>query len=115
MQTKPFSMSKKTTGFDLISNFRWGGGGGGLLHKLSSRELCAEYSTSHIKTQSYLKEQPLYRCEVQEMRRLKYFFEILYTLFFIRTKALVLVKIKNKLRNKVRLAVLQNIRTKCLG
>ena len=36
-----------------------------LLHKLSSSEfwnLCTEYSTSCIKTQSYFKEQPVYRC-----------------------------------------------------
>ena len=59
-----------------------------LLHKLSSRELCTEYSTSRVKTQSYFKDQPVYRCEVQEMRRLNYFFEIFYTLFFIRTKRL---------------------------
>ena len=45
-----------------------------LLHKLSSREL--EYSTSLVKTQSYFMDQPVYRCEVQEMRRLNYFFQI---------------------------------------
>ena len=53
-----------------------------LLHKLSSPELCSEYSTSRVKTKSYLKDQPVYRCEVQEMRRLNYFFEIFYTLFY---------------------------------
>ena len=58
------------------------------LHKLSYRELYTEYSTSRVKTRSYFEDQPVYRCEVQEMRRLEYFFEI----FFIRTKALVLVK-----------------------
>ena len=52
-----------------------------LLQKLSSRELCTEYSTSRVKTQSYFKDQPVYRCEVQEMSRLNYFFEIFYTLF----------------------------------
>ena len=61
-----------------------------LLHKLLSRKLCTEYYTSRVKTQSYFKDQPVYRCEIQEMRRL--FFEIFYTLF-IRTKALVLLKI----------------------
>ena len=63
-----------------------------LLHKLSSRELCTEYSTSRDKTQSYFTDQPVYRCEVQEMRRLKYFFRNLLDSFFIRTKALALVK-----------------------
>ena len=63
-----------------------------LLHKLSSRELCTEYSTSRVKTQSYFKDQPVYRCEVQEMRRLNYFFRNLLDSFFIRTKALALVK-----------------------
>ena len=47
---------------------------GPLLHKLSSRELCAEYSASRVKTQPYFKDQPVHRCEVQEMRRLNYFF-----------------------------------------
>ena len=43
----------------------------------------------------------VYRCELQETRRLNYFFKILYSLFFIRTKILVLVKkFKNKLRTK---------------
>ena len=49
-----------------------------LLHKLSSRELCTEYTT----TQSYFTDQPVYKCEVQEMRRLNYFFEIFYTIFY---------------------------------
>ena len=52
-----------------------------LLHKLSSREfrpLCTEYSTSRVKTQSYFKDQPVHRCEMQEMRRLNFFFEIFY-------------------------------------
>ena len=53
-----------------------------LLHKLSSRELCTEYSASRVKTQSYFKDQPVYRREVQEMRRLNYFFEIFYPLFY---------------------------------
>ena len=61
-----------------------------LLHKLSSRELCTEYSTSCVKTQSYFKDQPVYRCEVQEMRRLNYFFQ--NHSFFIKTKVSVLVK-----------------------
>ena len=43
----------------------------------------------------------VYRCELQETRRLNYFFKIRYSLFFIRTKILVLVKkFKNKLRTK---------------
>ena len=41
-------------------------------------------------TGSYKKR--VYRCEVQETRRLNYFFEIFYTLFFMRAKALVFVK-----------------------
>ena len=56
-----------------------------LLHKLSSCgfwPLCAEYSTLCVKTKSYFKDQPVYRCEVQEMRRLNTFFEIFYTLFY---------------------------------
>ena len=53
-----------------------------LLHKLSSRELCTEYSASRVKTQSYFKDQPVYRREVKEMRRLNYFFEIFYPLFY---------------------------------
>ena len=53
-----------------------------LLHKLSSRELCTEYTTSRVKTGSYFKDQPVYRCEMQESRRLNYFFEIFYTLFY---------------------------------
>ena len=75
-------MSKKTTRFDLIhSNFRQMSICTSLLHKLSSSEfwpLCTEYSTSRVKTQSYFKDQPVYRCEMQEMRRLNYFFEIFY-------------------------------------
>ena len=47
-----------------------------LLYKLSSRKLFTEYSTSRIKTQAYFKDQPVYRCEVQEKRRFNYFFEI---------------------------------------
>ena len=50
-----------------------------VLHKLSSSEfwpLRTNYSTSRVKTRSYLKDQPVYRCEVQEMRRLNYFFQI---------------------------------------
>ena len=53
-----------------------------LLHKLSSRELWTEYPRSRVKTPDYFKDQPVYRCEVQEMRRLNYFFEIFYTLFY---------------------------------
>ena len=53
-----------------------------LLHKLSSHELCAKCSTSRVKTQSYFADQPVKRCEVQEMRRLNYFFEIFYSLFY---------------------------------
>ena len=79
-------MSKKTTGFDLISIFWEMSTYASLLHKLSSRELCTEYST-----QSYFKDEPVHRCEVQEMRRLKHFFNI-FNSFFIRTKALVLAK-----------------------
>ena len=75
-------MSKKTTGFDLMSNFKDMSNCTLFLHKLLSRELCTEYSTSCVKTQSYFKDQPVYRCEVQEMRRLNYFFEIFYTLFY---------------------------------
>ena len=44
-----------------------------LLHKLSSCEfwpLRTKYSTSPVKTQSYFKDQPVYRCEMQEMRDL---------------------------------------------
>ena len=62
-----------------------------LLHKLSSHELCAEYSTSRVKTQSYFKDRPVRRCEVQEMRRLNYFFEIFYT-FFNKNKNFAFVK-----------------------
>ena len=58
-----------------------------LLHKLSSRALHTEYSTSHVKTQSYFKDQPVHRCEMQEMRRLNYFFEISDT-FFCKNKRL---------------------------
>ena len=53
-----------------------------LLHKLSSRELFTEYSTSRVKTKSYFKDQPVNRCEVQKMRRLKS-----YTLFFYKNKS----------------------------
>ena len=74
-------MSKKTTGFDLNSNFRYMSTCASLLHKLSSRELYTEYSASHVKTQSSFKDQPVYRYEVQEMSRLKYFFKIFYSLF----------------------------------
>ena len=67
-------MSKKTAGFDLMnSNFRQMSTCTSLLHKLSSRQfwpLCTEYSTSRIKTQSYFKDQPVYRCETQEVERL---------------------------------------------
>ena len=59
-----------------------------ILHKLSSRELYTEYSTSRVKTQSYFTDQPVYICEVQEMRRLNYFFEIFDTLFFYKNKSL---------------------------
>ena len=71
-------MSKKTTGFDLMSNFKDMSTCALFLHKLSFRELC----TSCVKAQSYFKEQPVCRCEVQEMRRLNYFFETFYTLFY---------------------------------
>ena len=53
-----------------------------LLHKLSSCEfwpLHIEYSTLHVKTQSYFKGKSLYRYEVQKMRKLDYFFENFYT------------------------------------
>ena len=59
-----------------------------LLHKLSSRELCTEYSTSRVKTQSHFKDQSVYRCEVQEMRRLNYFFRNLLQSFFYKNKSL---------------------------
>ena len=52
-----------------------------LVHKFSSSEfwpLCTEYSTSRVETQSYFKDQPVYKGEVQEMRRFYYFFEIFY-------------------------------------
>ena len=52
-----------------------------LLHKLSSRELCTEYSTLRVEKQFYFKDQPVYKCEVQEMMRLNYFFEIFYSQF----------------------------------
>ena len=40
------------------------------LHKLSlSFDLYAQSTLSRVKTQSYFNEQPVYRCEVQEMRR----------------------------------------------
>ena len=58
-----------------------------LLHKLSSLELYTEYSKS-CQIQSYFKDQPVYRCEVQEMSRLNCFFEIFYTLFFYKNKIL---------------------------
>ena len=51
------------------------------LHKLLSRELCTEYFTLRVKIKSHFKDQPVYRREVQEMRRLNHFLEILYTLF----------------------------------
>ena len=51
------------------------------LHKSSSRELCTEYSTSRVKTECYFTVQPVYICELQEMKKLNYFFEIFYTLF----------------------------------
>ena len=70
-----------------------------LLHKLSSRELFTEYSTSRVKTKSYFKDQPVYRCEVQGMRRLNYFFDIFYNLSCDQNKSLGFgKKIKNKLR-----------------
>ena len=37
-----------------------------------------EYSTSRIEARSYFKDQPVYRCEVQEMTRFYYFFGIFY-------------------------------------
>ena len=49
------------------------------LHKLSSREfcsLCTECSTSRVKIKSDFKDQPVYGCEMQEKRKLNYFFEI---------------------------------------
>ena len=67
-------MSKKATGFNLInSNFRQMPTCTSRLHKLLSREfwpLCTEHSTSRVKTQSYFKDQPVYRWETQEMERL---------------------------------------------
>ena len=62
-----------------------------LLHKLSSHELCAEYYTSRVKRQPLFKDQPVNRSEVQEMRKLNSVSKIFYTLFCIKTKALVLV------------------------
>ena len=52
-----------------------------LLHKLSSSEfwpLCTEYPTSRVKTRYCFKDQPVRRCEVQDMRGLDYFFAIFY-------------------------------------
>ena len=60
------------------------------LHKLSSRELCTEYSTSRVKTQSYFKDQPVYRCEVQGMRR--QLFSRNFPLFFYNNKSLAFGK-----------------------
>ena len=51
-----------------------------LLHELSSREfwpLCTENSASHVKKRSYLNDQRIYRCELQEMRRLTIFLKSL--------------------------------------
>ena len=79
-------MSKKTTAFDLISNFRDMSTCALFLYKLSSRELCTEYSTSRVKAQSYFKDQPVYRCEVQEMRRLTIFSK--YSTFFYKNECL---------------------------
>ena len=61
-------------------------------HKLSSCKLWTDYLKSRVKTQSYFKDQPVFRCEVQEMGRLDYFFWNRPQSFFVRTKALVLVK-----------------------
>ena len=69
-------------------------------HFYINYRLVSECSTSCVKAQSYFKKQPLHRCEVQEIRRLNYFFRNLLHSCFITKKALVLVKIKNKLRTK---------------
>ena len=58
-----------------------------LLHELSSRELCTEYSTSRVKTQSYFKGQPVYRCELQEIGDLTIFSKP-SALFFYKNKSL---------------------------
>ena len=61
-------MIKKTTGFDLInSDFKWMSTCTSLLHKQWSSEfwpLHTEYSTWHVKTRSYFKDQQVSRCEV---------------------------------------------------
>ena len=74
-------MSKKTTGFDLInSNF----GKYPLAHHsyiyyhLVSFDLYAQSNLHRVKTRPYFKDQPVSRCEAQEVRRLNYFFEIFY-------------------------------------
>ena len=61
-----------------------------LLHKLSWEfwPFCIEYSTSRVKTNSYFKDQPVYRCEVQGIRRLNYFFDIFYNLSCDQNKSL---------------------------
>ena len=53
-----------------------------MTYHLMSFDLYVEYSTSRDKTQSYFKDQPVYRCEVEVMRRLNYFFEIFYSFFY---------------------------------
>ena len=75
-------MSKKITGFNLISsNFKYMSTCTSLLRKLSSSEfwpLCTEYPTSRVKTRCCFKDQPVQRCEVQDMRGLDYFLAIFY-------------------------------------
>ena len=44
-------------------------------------DLYAEYSISRVKTQVCFIDQPVYRCEVLEIKRLFYFFEIFYCNF----------------------------------
>ena len=57
-----------------------------LLHKLSSSEFCPLF-TSRFKTRFYFQDHPVDRYEVQEMRRINFFFFKSSTVIFITISA----------------------------
>ena len=75
-------MRQKTTGFDLVILGKCPLARHFYINYHLVSYLQSTHDTSRVKTQSYFKDQTVNRCEVQEMRRLTIFFEILYTLFY---------------------------------
>ena len=80
-----YFIQRKLTGFDLMTVLL---GKCPLAHlfyinyHLVNFDLYLQSTLHHVSKQSYFKDQPVYRCEVQEIRRLNNFFDIFYTVFF---------------------------------